>query len=606
MVFGLSVLASLLPVFCPQGPQGDEAAPTGLTLVVVNVGQGDGLVLKTPDGRVHVFDAGPDGQGTAAMIPAIQALGATGYGYAFMSHWHTDHDGGLDEVLAAYPFTDAYDRGDVARPANQWTTDYLNAAGSRRRAATPGQILNLGGGVTATVIALNGQVKGGANIPVAGTSQEENSRSLVIRVDYGNFSIWLGGDLTGGGSTTADVETAATLACGNVDVYHVNHHGSVTSTGAALVTNLAPELAVVSCGSANPYGHPNNTSINRINQAAAARVMLSTTEGTGMIGFGVAGNIRITTDGRRYRATAQTGRFLEFYCDEVTTPVPVAGELRISEFVRQPAAAISDALGEYLEVTNVGTRPLSLKNLQVQTTGGVFTFVTNMVALPGRPVVIQGHGFAAENGGLPLGPVFPYQALGTAGAFGNAADTIALKVGATTIDSVSYASGFPGGAGIAAERKNLLAAASAATFGAATTTYGAGGKGTPGQRNLGDVSAYGTGIAVEVTPTRVAFHATQLAQGGRISVVALSFGNAPGFSFLGVPVPLNPDLLFSTFLSIPGYAAPLPGEGYRSIDLPIPNPNPLRGYQAYAAHILIDGAAPAVTGVSAAAGFVFP
>lgn len=606
MVSGLALLVSLVPALCPQGPAGDEAPPNGLTIVVVNVGQGDGLILKTPDGRVHVFDGGPDGLGSAAMNPAIAALAPSGYGLAFLSHWHIDHQGGLDEVLAAHPFTDVYDRGDVNRPSYSQTTDYLNAAGSRRRSVLPGQILNLGGGAVATVISVNGQVKGGTNIPVVGTAQEENSRSLVVRVDYGKFSIWLGGDLTGGGGGTADVETAATLACGNVDVYHVNHHGSSTSTAASLVANLAPELAVVSCGAANAFGHPNPTSINRINAAAAARVMLSTTEGTGMVGFGVAGTITITTDGVRYRATAQGGRFLDFYCDELTTPQPQPGELRISELMRQPAAGVGDALGEYLEITNVGARPLALKNLQVQSTSGVFTFVTNLVALPGRPLVLQGHGFSGGNGGLPLGPVFPYQALGTSGAFGNAADTVALKVGATTIDTLTYASGFPGGAGVAAERQNLLVAATSATFASAATSYGTGGKGTPGTRNPGDASAYGAGLTVEVTPNAVEFHAAHLAQGGKISVVALAFTSAPGFSLWGVPIPLNPDLLFSTFLSVPGYAIPLAAEGYRSIELAIPAPNPLKGYQAFAAHILIDALTPAITGVSTAAGFVFP
>ena len=88
---------------CAQSPLGDETEPQGLTIVVVDVGQGSGMVLKTPDGTVHVIDAGEDGRGNTAMIPLIRSLGATSYGFTFLTHYHLDHSGGLDEVLNAVP-----------------------------------------------------------------------------------------------------------------------------------------------------------------------------------------------------------------------------------------------------------------------------------------------------------------------------------------------------------------------------------------------------------------------------------------------------------------------------------------------------------------------
>ncbi|MFN9275924.1 MAG: MBL fold metallo-hydrolase, partial [Planctomycetota bacterium] len=141
------MIATLLAVFAavlPQGSQGD--VPVGLAVVLVNVGQGDGVVIKAPDGTVHVVDAGPTGQGTAAMLPAIAALQPTGYGYTFLSHFHEDHAGGLDEVLNALPFTAAVDRGDVNRPTTQNVTQYVAAAGNRRQFAPLGAVYPLGGG----------------------------------------------------------------------------------------------------------------------------------------------------------------------------------------------------------------------------------------------------------------------------------------------------------------------------------------------------------------------------------------------------------------------------------------------------------------------------
>src|SRR5262245_21445744 len=90
-------LAIALAAGLPQGSEADR--PTGLTVVVVDVVQGDGIVVRAPDGKVHVIDAGPDGQGVAAVLPTITSLQPASYGFTFLSHFHSDHEGGLDEVL---------------------------------------------------------------------------------------------------------------------------------------------------------------------------------------------------------------------------------------------------------------------------------------------------------------------------------------------------------------------------------------------------------------------------------------------------------------------------------------------------------------------------
>ena len=165
-------IAALSPL--PQVSQAD--APTGLTVVIVDVGQGDGIVIKAPNGTVHVVDAGPTGAGTAAMLPAIAALQPTAYGNTFLSHFHEDHAGGLDEVLSALPFTAAVDRGDVNRPTTVNVTQYVAAAGSRRQFAPLGAVYPLGGGAQIRVVALNGNILGGGFVDPTASAQEENSQ----------------------------------------------------------------------------------------------------------------------------------------------------------------------------------------------------------------------------------------------------------------------------------------------------------------------------------------------------------------------------------------------------------------------------------------------
>lgn len=582
-------------------PQGEQDRPTGLTVIMVNVGQGDGIVLRAPDGTIHVVDAGPDGEGTAAMLPAIVGLQPTGYGFTFLTHFHDDHQGGMDEVLQR-PFLLAYDRGDVRRTnTSSSTTNYLNAAGVRRRSITVGSVYQLGGGASVRCIAANGDVWGGAHVDTTTSAQEENSRSMVLRLDYKDFSMWLGGDLTGGASSTSDVEGPAGLACGDVDVYKVDHHGSNTSTSTNLVSRIDPELAIVSAGVGNSYGHPTGTVTNRLNQAAAARALLCTTSGAAsIIGFAACGNIRIDTDGERYRVTAQNGDCLDFYVDEIAS-ANAQGALRIGEVQRNPNR-VPDTNGEYLEVTNTGPRPIGLKGMRLSSNSSTITIQSNLMLVPGRPVLFEVDAVASRNGGLPFGLPLPWQTL----SLGDTGDSISLQQGASTVDQLTYGTSLPGGVGIAAERRDLLGGTTASNFAPAVTPYGQGDLGSPGRRNDADSTVYPVQVDVATAPDAIVLRGSALGAGGKFSVLALSFTASSGFPLWNGHVPLDFDWLLQGSLGFSGALAVLPAEGYRSLRLSVPNPSPLHGLTLHAAHVVFDLNTLTLTGVSPAIAFQAP
>ncbi|MBK8097046.1 MAG: hypothetical protein IPK26_08065 [Planctomycetes bacterium] len=584
----------------PQG--GEQDAPVGLTVIMVDVGQGDGLVIRAPNGTIHCVDGGPNGQGSSSMLPAIAALAPTGYGFTFLSHFHDDHHGGLDELLQARPFVFAYDRGDVRRTnQSQDMANYITAAAARRRTLTLGQTIALGGGATIRVIALNGAVLGGGGGDPTTSAQEENSRSVALRLEYGQFSMWFGGDLTGGGNSTLDVESDAALACGDVDVYKVNHHGSNTSTSTNLVTRLDPELAVVSCGTGNTYGHPTTTVVNRLNQAAAARALLSTTTGAAsVIGFGAVGDIRIDTDGKRYRVRAQNGDFLDFYVDEVTSTL-AAGDVKVSELHRNPNR-VPDTNGEYVEVVTTGPRPLALKGLRLADNGSTITLAANYMLVPGRPLTVQVDGVGSRNGGLPLGVSLPYSTM----ALSDTADNVTLSKGGVTLDAYAYSGAVPGGDGVAAERRNLATANSNANFAAATVAFGVGDRGSPGRRNDADTTAHPVLIDVASAPGELVLRGTALGHGLKWSALGVAYGSAPGFPLLNAHIPLNFDPLLQLFLGTPGTLVQMPAGGYRSIRHALPTPNPLAGVQLWAAHIVLDLNTLTIPGASTPLAFVMP
>jgi len=596
LVAAATALALLLP-------QGEQDRPVGMTVVVVDVGQGDGTVVRAPDGTIHVFDAGPPGQGTASVLPVINSLQSTGYGYTFLSHFHDDHQGGMDEVLAR-PFLLAHDRGDLRRTNTSADTNgYLTAAGNRRRTLQAGQVLQLGGGATVRCVAVNGVVDGGGGADPVVSAQEENSRSVALRLEYRNFSMWIGGDLTGGGNSTADVESDAALACGDVDIYKLNHHGSNTSTNTNLVSRLAPEVAVVSCGLGNSFGHPTTTVVNRLVQATAMRSLLSTTRGSAnVIGFAVTGSIRIDTDGMRYRVAGTGGSFLDFWTDEVASSALAPGEVRISEVHRNPSV-VPDTNGEYVELTNTGGRPLALRGMRLTSNSGTVTLASNLMLVPGRPALVQVDGDAGRNGGQPLGLVLPFQTI----ALGDTADSLTVQSGTTSVDSVTWGTGFPGGVGVSAEKRALTQSNSTANWGSAGVTFGAGDRGSPGARNPVDSTTWPVLVDAAARPGELVLRGTAVAApAGSYSALGIAFSSSPGFPFLGAVIPLNYDLLLQSFLGFPGAIALMPAGGYRSVSLPLPQPNPLQGVGIVAAHVVFQPGTSSVVGISSPLSLTLP
>ena len=226
------------------------------------------------------------------------------------------------------------------------------------------------------------------------------------------------------------MESPASAACGDVDVYQVDHHGSSQATNPNLVSQLMPELAIFSAAR-NSRGSPTPQTISRLNSPNAGSLLMGTTPGEGAVGFAVVGNLTITTDGRRYRTTAENGESLDFLVDEAVGRAPTIGDLQISELHRDPAS-VPDANGEYFELTNTGSVPVSLRGARVITSGGSFA-APSVTLLPGRPVSLMSDGFAERNGGLPMGMVWPVGAI----VLDDLTDTLALTQGATTLDSLT-------------------------------------------------------------------------------------------------------------------------------------------------------------------------
>jgi beta-lactamase superfamily II metal-dependent hydrolase len=248
------------------------AAPTAgasvLRVYFPDIEQGSATLIVSPTGSALLFDGGSEIRAAdddlVRFIADLQASGVVAsLDYVVASHYDEDHIGHLEDVLAAGLLASGgtvYDRGTAYQtPSTFAYSDYSWQAGLHNRTTiTPGQVISLGGGVTVTCLVVNGEVDGGPTVDLTGAAQLENGASVGLLLEYGDFEMWIAGDLTGNTADTgvADVESAVASRIGDVDVYVVHHHGSRTSSIPAFLAAIQAEVAINQNSADNSFGHP--------------------------------------------------------------------------------------------------------------------------------------------------------------------------------------------------------------------------------------------------------------------------------------------------------------------------------------------------------------
>lgn len=229
-----------------------------LAIHFLDVGQGDGALLISPQGETVLFDNGALGF-CQRPVRYLRQLGIRKIDYQVVSHYHADHIGCTPEVLGEFPLVYAsYDRGGDYQSAV--FRRYLSTVGEKRRAAVIGEKLILDESsatpVWITFIAANGNGIRTTN---------ENDLSLLAHIKFGDFEAAIGGDLSGySRSGYSDIESSVAASVGAVEVYKVHHHCSSYSTNLPWLMATTPRVAIVSAGLGNGYGHPTEECLSRL------------------------------------------------------------------------------------------------------------------------------------------------------------------------------------------------------------------------------------------------------------------------------------------------------------------------------------------------------
>ena len=283
------LVASATAIVISSAPFASGGPPSGeARLTMLDVGQGDGLVLQAPSGQTLLIDSGGLGAafdiGGRVVTPALWALGTRRLDWLLFTHPDADHIGGALSVATDLRPREIWEG--VPVPKNAERAQLEAAARSRGvgwRQLQAGDRLVLG----ALVIDVLHPAR-----PDWERQKSRNDDSVVLRLQLGDVAILLTGDA--GAEFESHFVPDPPLP--SLRVLKVGHHGSRSSSSARFIDTLRPQAALISVGRSNLFGHPAPDVLARLNA-----------HGTKIFRTDRDGAVSVTTDGRSVRFETWTG-----------------------------------------------------------------------------------------------------------------------------------------------------------------------------------------------------------------------------------------------------------------------------------------------------------
>jgi len=286
LLFGTSGVLLVLAFFAWK-----ELPDGRLHVHVLDVGQGDAIFVETPGGRQVLIDGGPSPSAVLSQLGQHMPFWDRTLDMVVLTHPDDDHITGLVEVLERYE-VDAVLFREVSceQPICQRWRQILGDAAMTRHRAETGVTVGFDDGLRMDVL------HPGADLP---RGEGFNNNSVVTRLSYGKVSFLLTGDIEAAAERkllAQDLSLAST-------VLKVAHHGGCSSTTPTFLEAVSPQVAVISAGADNEFGHPCDEVLERLTVALG--------EGTGdavLLRTDQHGTVELTTDGARLWVNTQRGR----------------------------------------------------------------------------------------------------------------------------------------------------------------------------------------------------------------------------------------------------------------------------------------------------------
>ncbi|MHC9161585.1 ComEC/Rec2 family competence protein [Exiguobacterium profundum] len=229
-------------------PHGEVSAASNIVVHYIDVGQGDAIYIKMPNGEDVVIDGGNKGKGDA-IVTYLKKQKVDDIEVLISTHPDADHIGGLDEILDAYRVENIY--APKVKHTTQAYKDFLQAVKREGKTIKTAQM-----GVSLPIKGVNAKFVG----PVKSYSNSDlNNWSAVLHVTYKKNTFLFTGDA----EHVSEKDMMAKKQTLRADVLKVGHHGAKTSTSSTFLNTVKPKHAIISVGK-NSYGHPTSEVVTNL------------------------------------------------------------------------------------------------------------------------------------------------------------------------------------------------------------------------------------------------------------------------------------------------------------------------------------------------------
>ena len=208
----------------------------------IDVGQGDSSLIITPKAKTILIDAGDEAH-AKKVVSYIREQGIEKLDLVIATHPDADHIGGMDKVIKNFDIG-VFAMPDVSAKTNQYKQIQRELKAKKMKVTRlyQGDKVQIDDDIDFEILS-----------PVKGKKYDDtNEYSIVAKIVYKDTSFILMGDAT----MENEVDIINNVPDIDIDVLKLGHHGSSTSSSDYFITKTSPNIAIISCGKNNKYGHP--------------------------------------------------------------------------------------------------------------------------------------------------------------------------------------------------------------------------------------------------------------------------------------------------------------------------------------------------------------